>query len=306
MFVKRTIIECTAIAALFSPAARAQTPAHVVGGEPPAFEVAVIKPSLPMAQAMPLLREGKLKVGISIDKARVDMGFVTITDLIVEAYKVKPHQISGPDWLSMERFDVQAKLPDGAAEEQVPQMLRTMLADRFGLRAHTESRERSAYGLVIGKNGPKLQPSTLPPDPEPEKGLATLTPSAGGTVTSSGGPAGPTRMTMGRTGIQMVMLKAKISALADVLTSILGKPVVDRTGLTGYYQIALDIPQEDVQNVARALGMGGPSAAAGVPTDPGGSSLFQAVEQFGLRLDSRREQIDTLIVDHIEKLPTAN
>jgi len=102
------------------------------------------------------------------------------------------------------------------------------------------------------------------------------------------------------------MLKANISALADMLTSILGKPVVDRTGLAGYYQIALDIPQEDVQNVARALGMGGPAAAVGVPTDPGGSSLFQAVEQFGLKLDSRKERIETLIVDHIEKLPTAN
>jgi uncharacterized protein (TIGR03435 family) len=298
MCLKRVLVECAAIVALGIPA---NAPA-----QSPAFEVAVIKPSLPMAQAVPLLREGKLKVGMNVDKARVDMGFVTIADLIVEAYKVKPHQISGPDWLSMERFDVQAKLPDGATEDQVPQMLRTLLAERFGMKAHTESRERSAYALVVGKNGAKLQPSTLPPDPEPAKGLTTLTPSAGGTVTSSGGPAGPTRMTMGPNGVQMVMLKAKISAFADMLTSILGKPLVDRTGLTGYYQIALDIPQEDLQNVARALGMGGPAAAAGVPTDPGGSSMFQALEQFGLRLDSRKEQIDTLIVDHIEKMPTAN
>jgi uncharacterized protein (TIGR03435 family) len=284
-------------ALLFLANAAAQTPA---------FEVAVVKPSLPMAQAIPLLRAGKLKAGISIDKARVDMGFVTLTDLIVEAYKVKPHQIAGPDWLSMERFDIQAKLPDDAAEDQVPQMLRTLLAERFGLKTHTESRERAAYALVVGKNGAKLQRSTLPDDPEPAKGLTTLTPSAGGTVSSSAGPAGPTRMTMGPNGVQMVMLKAKISALADMLTSILGKPVVDRTGLTDYYQVALDIPQEDVQNVARALGMGGATAAAGVPSDPGGGSMFQAVEQFGLRLDSRKEQIDTLVVDHIEKMPTAN
>ncbi len=281
MDVKRTLIECAVIVALLSPAARAQVPA---------FEVAVIKSSLPMAEAIPLLREGKLKAGVSIDRARVDMGFVTITDLIVEAWKVKPYQVSGPDWLSMERFDIQAKLPDGAAENDVPQMLRTMLADRFGVRTHTESRVLSAYALIVGKNGPKLQPSTLPPDPEPAKGLATLTPSANGTVTSTGGPAGPTRMTIGPNGVQMVMLKAKISALADVLTSILGRPVVDRTGLTGYYKIPLDVPQEDAQNVARALGMGGPAATIGVPTEPGGSSLFQAVEQFGFRLDSRKSK----------------
>jgi uncharacterized protein (TIGR03435 family) len=297
--MKRKLIEFAAIVCVFgNDAVPAQTP--------PAFEVAVIKPSLPMAQAIPLLMQGKLKAGVSIDKARVDMGFVTLSDLIVQAYEVKPHQISGPDWLSMERFDIQAKLPDGAAEDQVPQMLRTLLADRFGMRIHTELRTLSVYALIVAKNGAKLQPSTLPPDPEPAKGLTTLTPSAGGTVTAFAGPSGPTRMTMGPNGIQMVMLKATISALADTLTSILGKPVVDRTGLTGYYQIALDIPQADVQNVARALGMGGPAATIGAPTDPGGSSLFQAVERFGLKLDSRKEQIETLVIDHIEKLPTAN
>jgi uncharacterized protein (TIGR03435 family) len=185
-------------------------------------------------------------------------------------------------------------------------MLRTMLADRFGLRTHTESRTVSAYALAVGKNGAKLQPSTLPPDPEPAKGLTTLTPSAGGTVTSSGGPAGPTQITMGPNGVQLVMLKTKISGLADMLTSILGKPVVDRTGLIGDYQITLDIPQSDVANVARALGMGGPATTIGAPTDPGGGSMFQAVEQLGLRLDSRKEQIETLVIDHIEKLPTAN
>jgi uncharacterized protein (TIGR03435 family) len=298
MSVKRTLIEYAAIVALLSPAAAAQTQ--------PAFEVAVIKPSLPMAEAIPLLREGKLKAGVSIDRTRVDMGFVTLTDMIAAAWKIKPHQISGPDWLSMERFDIQAKLPDGAAENQMPQMLQSMLADRFGLKTHTESRVLSAFALVVGKNGAKLQPSALPPDPEPAKGLTALTPSAGGTVTASGGPAGPTRMTMGPNGLQLVMLKAKISTLADVLTSILGKPVVDRTSLTGDYQITLDIPQSDVANVARALGMGGPATTIGAPTDPGGGSMFQAVEQFGLRLDSRKEQIETLVIDHIEKLPTAN
>lgn len=298
MSLKKTIIDCAVLLAFFSPVAPAQTA--------PSFEVAVIKPSLPMAEAIPLLREGKLKAGVSIDKVRVDMGFVTITDLIVAAYKVKPHQISGPDWLSMERFNIQAKLPDGAGEDQVPQMLQTMLAGRFGLKTHTETRVLSAFALVVGKNGAKLQPSTLPSDPEPSQGLTTLTPSAGGTVTASAGPAGPTRIAMGPNGVQMVMLKATLSSLADLLTSILDKPVVDRTGLTGYYQITLDIPQSDVANIARALGIGGPAATIGAPTDPGGSSMFQAVEQFGLSLDSRKEQIETIVIDHIERVPTPN
>jgi uncharacterized protein (TIGR03435 family) len=192
MYVKRALIACAVIVALLSPPASAQSPA---------FEVAVIKPGPSMADALPLLQQGKLKAGISIDQARVDLGFVTLTALIVEAFKIKPHQISGPDWLSMERLDIQAKLPDSAAADQVPQMLRTMLADRFGLRTHTEVRTLSAYTLIVGKNGPKLQPPVLPPDPEP-KGLATLTPSARGKINSTGGPAGPTQITMGPNGVE--------------------------------------------------------------------------------------------------------
>jgi uncharacterized protein (TIGR03435 family) len=273
---------------------------------PPAFEVAVIRPSMPMAEAMPLLMQGRLKVGISIDKALVDMRFVTLTDLIVKAYNVKPHQIAGPDWLLMERFDIQAKLPEGGTEGQTPQMLQTMLADRFGLRTHTESRAESAYSLIVGKSGAKLEPSSVKSDAEPPNGLATMTPAAGGKLTSAGGPAGPVQMTMGPDGIRLVMLKTKVSGFADLLTSILGKPVIDRTGLSGDYQISLDLPQSDVQNVARALGMGGPGGAAGSAADPAGSSMFQAVEQLGLRLDARKEQIEKLIIDHIEKQPTGN
>ena len=137
-------------------------------------------------------------------------------------------------------------------------------------------------------------PSSLPPDPEPAPRLATLS------------PAGPTQITIGPNGLQLLMRRTKISALANLMTSILGKPVADRTGLTGDYQIGLDIPQEDVQNVARALGMGGLAATIGAPTDPGGSSMFQAVERLGLKFDSRKEQIETLVIDHIEKLPSAN
>ncbi len=287
--------------ALTSCVALAQTPAAA-----PAFEVAVIKPALPMAQALPLLMQGKMRAGIDIDQARVDMEFVTLTDLIGEAFKLRPHQIAGPDWLLQERFNIQAKLPDDATADQVPAMLRTLLAERFGMRAHLESRTLSAYALIVGKNGAKLKPSTLPPDPQPAQRLTTLSPSAGGQFTSSTGPAGPVQMTMRPSGIRLVLLRTNLSGLADMLTSLLGKPVVDRTGLKDYYEIALDVPSEDVQNIARALGMGGAAAVPDNAATPGGSSMFPAVEQLGLRLDSRKEQIETLVVDGIEKTPTAN
>lgn len=295
MSFKSIFLRCFAVAALISHSAPAQGPG---------FEVTVIKPSLPTSQALPLLMQGKLRVGISIDKARVDMEFVTLTDLITEAFSVKPHQISGPDWLSMERFDIQAKLPDSASEDQIPRMLQALLAERFGMKSHVESRTLSGFALIAGKTGPKLKLSTLP-DPEP-RALTTLTPSAGGKLTSSSGPAGPVQMTMEPNGIRLVMLRTKLSGLADLLTSIVGKPVADRTGLTDYYEIPLDIPREDVQIVARALGMGGPAPASDSAAEPGGGSMFSAVEQLGLRLDSGKQQIQTLVIDHIEKSPTAN
>jgi uncharacterized protein (TIGR03435 family) len=259
-----------------------------------------------MAEAMPLLRDGKMKIGIRIDKARVDMGFVTLADLIVEAWTLKPHQVSGPDWLSKERFDIQAKLPDGAAPDQIPQMLRMLLAERFGMKTHMETRTVPAWALIVGKNGPKLKPSTLPLDPEQATDLTTMRPSPGGTVTASGGRKGSIRMTMTADGAQIVMLQTKISALADMLTTILGKPVIDRTALTGNYEITLDLAREDVQTVARAVGAGGPAVAAAPPAEAGGGSMFHTVEQLGLRLDSRREEIPTLVIDTVNKLPTAN
>lgn len=296
MSFESIFLRCSVTVALLYAPALAQTPA---------FEVAAIKPSLPMAQALPMLMQGKLRVGVSIDSSRVDMAFVTLTDLIGEAFSLKPHQISGPDWLSMERFDIQAKLPGGAAEDQIPAMLRALLIDRFGLKTHMELRTLSAYALIAGKNGRKLKPSALPADPQPRV-LNTLTPSAGGKLSSSAGPAGPVQMTIQPNGIQLVMLRTNLSGFASVLTSILGRPVVDHTGLSDYFEIPLDIPREDIQIVARALGMGGPPSISDSTADLGGSSMFSAVEQLGLHLDPRKEQIETLVVDHIEKSPTAN
>lgn len=272
----------------------------------PSFEVVVIKPSLPMSEAIPLLRAGKMTIGINIDSARVDMGFVTLTDLITRAFEVKPHQIAGPDWLAMERFDIQAKRPDGTTDAQIAPMIRTMLAERFAMKTHMESRTMAAYALVTGKNGAKLQPSMLPADPDAGKALTSFTTSAGGATTSSGGPAGPARITLGPNGIQLTLLRTNTMGLAEILSSVLGKPVVDHTGLTGDYQVTLDVPQNDLQNIARALGLGVPGIPADAAVDPAGSTMFQTIEQLGLKLEARREPIDTVVIDHIEKQPTAN
>jgi hypothetical protein len=95
------------------------------------FEVATIKPAEPLTPQ--LVASGKLHAGMSVDGARVDIGFFSLSDMIRAAYKLKSYQLSGPDWLSVQRFDILAKMPEGATKEQVPEMLQALLADRFKL-----------------------------------------------------------------------------------------------------------------------------------------------------------------------------
>src|SRR3954452_12602697 len=142
-------------------AAMAQAPAAK-----PQFEVATIKLAPPLNPAM--AAAGKMHVGMNIDAARVDIGYLSLNDLIMVAYKVKQHQVVGPDWMKNQRFDILAKLPEGATKEQVPEMLQGLLAERFGLTFHKEMKEQSVYGLLVGKGGPKMKESAKEDEPAPK------------------------------------------------------------------------------------------------------------------------------------------
>src|ERR1035441_9283141 len=126
-------------------------------GQTPAFEVASVKPAAPLDRSQML--SGQMHVGMKVDAARVDIGSMSLAELIRVAYRVKAYQVSGPDWMASERFDVLAKLPEGASSGQVPEMLQALLAERFKLSVHRESKEHAVYALVVGKNGPKLKES---------------------------------------------------------------------------------------------------------------------------------------------------
>src|SRR6476660_8570560 len=136
-------------------------------GQQPAFEVASIRSA---AQTTPeLVASGKLHVGMKIDAGRVDIGFFSLRELIPLAYDVKPFQVVGPDWLSAQRFDILAKMPDGATKEQVPAMLRALLEERFKLVVHRESKEQPVYSLEVAKNGPKFKEAPVESaTPKPE------------------------------------------------------------------------------------------------------------------------------------------
>src|SRR5215471_3615976 len=138
------------------------------------FEVASIKPSgLP---GRGVIRLGRQSGPGSGNPGRVTYAFSTIRDLIVDAYGVKPSQVSGgPKWLDSERFDIVAKAPEGATKEKVKVMLQNLLTERFKLTLHRETKELPIYALVVGAKGPKLKDSTVtdtPPssDAQPKEG----------------------------------------------------------------------------------------------------------------------------------------
>ena len=311
----------------------------------PTFEVASVKPAVPidMMKMAAAIRSGEMpKIGPRVDKARAEYTYMAIKELIVLAYKVKPYQITGPDWIASQRFDIVAKLPDGASTDDVPKMLQALLEERFKLAVRRESKELPVLALVVGKGGPKMKESAEAPQPIDDS--APLAPGEMKMDTAEG----KVRMTMGKDGSATVNMGAKgimsykmdpanqtlhmeasmitMSGFADMLTQFSqmggggGRQVVDMTELKGNYQVALDIPLADLMNMARdmarAAGMDVPGAAGGAaPTpspadaasDPSGSStLFKAVQALGLKLEQRKAVVEHLVIDHVEKTPTEN
>lgn len=314
----------------------AQTPAP----PPLAFDVASIKPAGPL-DPMAIV-QGKVSVGMKVDGAICRISSFSLRDLIRTAYEVKDYQISGADALGTpldaQRFDIQATLPEGATEKQVPQMLQALLAERFKLVVHHDTRDQSVYALVVAKDGPKLKPSEPDPaapqtpvesastNPEPKKGETVLGQGKeqirisgnmrdGKGITVKGAGVGQMHMTMADGKLHLEAAKMSMAALADTATSFVGKPVVDMTGLKGDYQVALDLSMDDLKTVAKASGFGAmiPGGAAASDaggkveaSDPTGSTIFVSIQQMGLKLESRKSPLPFLVIDHFEKSPTDN
>ena len=295
----------------------------------PSFDVATIRPAPPITELIQQIQSGKAKLGMSVDGARVDMGFASLADLVRIAYKVKPYQVQGPDWMAQQRFEIQAKIPEGVSQDKVPEMLQALLADRFKMTMHRDKKDLPVYALIVGKGGSKLIPASDAPDaPLPdspnavsigtEKGQMKMAQDGkGGMVIQGGGQEGTVRAAMGQNGIHLEMTKVTMASLVDTLSALVDKPVVDMTELTGKYQFTMDLPVEDLmllaQKQAATLGLPLPTPPPGAsanPADaaatPGGSAVFSAIEKLGLKLDSRKAPVDMIVVDKLEKTPTEN
>ena len=275
--------------------------AELATPKPPAFSVATIRPSPPDARFMSPPNGGAEDFRASMATVESMIGFAydihTVLGMSMDpAHFYLPHAqdlVGGPDWIRSDKYDLRAKLdgpeleawnklPKNQQKEQLRLMMRALLADRFKLTLRQEKRELPVYALIVAKDGPKLQVSKGPPPglndgSDPAKPFDDTKPY----VTRWGG--GDHGWIKGRDG--------KIDDLVWQIwmqRELAGRKVLDRTGLTGRYDI--DLKWASVDD----------------PRNPDGPSLFTAIqEQLGLKLDPVKAPVDVLVIDHIER-PSEN
>jgi uncharacterized protein (TIGR03435 family) len=200
---------------------------------------------------------------------------------LVLAYQMSPSQIQGPDWLNDVRLDITAKAAGPASEHQVYLMLQKLLADRVGVKVHTEKKEIAVYVMTIAKGGPKFKETD-------GEGLMTATPERGA---------------LSIMGISLFELAAEFSG------KLLDRPVIDQTGLKGRYDIRLDMSPMRAANPGGGERGSGERSGSNPPPDRADqvNALIGVLrDQLGLKLEGGRQPVDVLVVDHAERTPTGN
>jgi len=259
-----------------APAVRAQTQApSATSIQPPSFDVISVKPN-----KTSLGVHGLITTEFTADGFRGTN--VPVHTLLLQAYGLHEGESFGePAWANSEVFDIEAKVagPDVAAfskldSDQLQAMLRQILAERFGLVAHRETRELPVYAMSVAKGGPKLKEFVFDP-----------------AVPASARRGGGVQMSMG----MIAAHECTIPYFLSMLSRQLGRTVIDRTGLTGNYDFTLRWSPDNSATSA--------SEGAQADTLP---SIFTAVqEQLGLKLESTKAPASVLVVDHLER-PSQN
>ena len=266
----------------------------------PAFEVASIRPSADQVT--------QVSTGARVTGSQVRIVGMSVKDYVGVAYRVRPNQISGPEWLAQQRFDITATLPENASPDQVPEMFQSLLADRFAMKTHRETKEFPVYALTIAKTGLKVKELAPDPAPDPAKPQAfevAATGSGNGVAVNLGGGSS---FSLGNNRLEAK--KITMTALADLLSRFVDRPVVDMTSLKGRYDVALEIAPEDytpmmIRSAVNA-GISLPSQALRMLEGASPDPLSAPLQQVGLALESRRAPLDVVVVDSALKTPTEN
>jgi len=275
----------------------------VFGQAPPQrleFEVASIRPAAPLTPQTAV-------VGLRLDGAQARIGAMTMKDYVAMAYRVKAYQVTGPDWISTERWDLNAKLPDGATASQIPEMVQSLLSDRFQMKVHRDQKDFPVYALIPGKTPLKLKESPLDSAAGEARGAfsAVGSGSAAGVSVNLGNG---TYYTFADNKFEI--RKMSMAVLAGTLERYVDRPIIDMTGLAGTYDLTLNLTPEDYQamliRAAVSSGVVLPPQALRLMDGNSSASLLDALQQVGLKLDARKAPLDLVVIDQIQKTPTEN
>ena len=208
--------------------------------------------------------------------------------LILNVFRLQPNQLVGePGWLD-DHYDIVAKSPEPLTPDRQREMIRALLADRFKLVSHMETRELPIYSLALARSDGRLGPHMSVTKDDCGPALQALAPSA----ISAERPVCNWR---GRPG-SMIAGGVRIGTLVEMLSRTVGRNVFDRTGLTGFYDFEL------AYNPGVSLPNPPPGAPPPPPVDPDAPELFTALqEQLGLKLESARGPVEVLVIDSIER-----
>jgi len=264
----------------------------------PRFEVASVKKNASSPRFMAVRpRAG----GLTTENAPLRL-------LIQNAYGVQAFQISeGPAWIQSEGYDIEAKADGKASRAQILLMLRSLLEDRFQLKLHRETKELPVYALTVARSGLKLQPpkegGCIPADPSGTLPPPSDTPRQ----RAPGFPCGMPGVMMEPSGVRIEGGKVAMPDFIRVLSMVLGRPVLDRTGFAETFDVRLDFtPDEAAAGLPRSAGPGDPESSppAADPASP--PPIFAAIqEQLGLKLESVKGPVEVLVIDHVER-PSQN
>jgi uncharacterized protein (TIGR03435 family) len=236
----------------------------------PEFEVADVKVSNGMRDA------GKIQF---LPGGRIDLPNVTVKSLILVAYDLQEDTITGgPGWIDSDHFDIVAKAPPDTPRDKIRLMLRALLAERFKLAIHREDKPMPVYAMVVGKDGPKLQKAA----------------------------GGPSQCSWNNPGSGLIQRQCHNMTMEELAASMprwgmanrIDLPVVDLTGIKGAYDFQLEW----------SVPAGGDASKGDAPVagEPGGSTIFDALGQIGLKLEQRKRPMSVVVIDRVERIPIAN
>lgn len=267
----------------------------------PKFEVASVRLTTTLDQA---IADRSSSATVTYSGSRVTIDGFALKAIIAIAYRTETYLVNAPDWTEQARVVIQALMPEGGTKDQLPEMLRALLAERFHLVAHTTALEEPVFALVIGKNGPKLNPAreldqaTCSGWSEDHgfnntqacKSVRQLGGETLRTQMSVGGPNGPVRFEVTSHGdlreeyLRMTMQQLARRMSVPCAGGCLDLPVVDRTGIQGAWDFTLDRSCQD----------------------SGCDTYATALGKIGLKLEKTTAPVERLAVDQIDKVPTEN